>query len=126
VFTWPAELVPLGGPADTTQREFTALAVSPGVATGKARVILDAYEDAHIEPGEILIAPVTDAPWTPLFVPAAAVVVEMGGVLSHAATVAREFGIPGVSGVKDATRIIKTGQVITVDGNAGTVRIVSG
>ena len=125
VFTWPADLVPLHGAMDEGQREFKALAVSPGIAEGRARVILDAYDDTEIEPGEILVAPVTDAPWTPLFIPAAAVVVEMGGVLSHAATVAREFGIPAVSGVKDATRIIKTGQLIRVDGNTGTVTILS-
>ncbi|MCC6383162.1 MAG: hypothetical protein IT304_11705 [Dehalococcoidia bacterium] len=127
VFTWPAELAPIGAKADLTQRQFKALAVSPGVATGRARVILsaDAAEEARIEPGEILVAPITDAPWTPLFIPAAGVVVEVGGVLSHAATVAREFGIPGVSGVRDATRIIQTGQLITIDGNTGTVTIHS-
>ncbi len=125
VFTWPSDLVALHGEMDESQRVFKALAVSPGVAEGRARVILDAYDDTEIEPGEILVAPVTDAPWTPLFIPAAAVVVEMGGVLSHAATVAREFGIPAVSGVKDATRIIKTGQLIRVDGNTGTVTILS-
>ncbi|HJP40260.1 MAG TPA: PEP-utilizing enzyme [Dehalococcoidia bacterium] len=125
VFTWPAELVPIATEVESNQSEFTALGVSPGVATGKARVILSAtgVDDSHIEPGEILIAPVTDAPWTPLFIPAGAVVVEVGGLLSHAATVAREFGIPGVSGVKDATKIIKTGQTVTVDGNKGTVTI---
>jgi pyruvate,water dikinase len=126
VFTWPCELVPIDQGVNAAQTEFQALGVSPGVATGRARVILDAFDDVDIEPGEILVAPITDAPWTPLFIPAAAVVVEMGGVLSHAATVAREFGIPAVSGVKDATRIIKTGQMLTVDGNRGTVTIVSG
>jgi pyruvate,water dikinase len=124
VFTWPAELVKIGEGVDASQREFKALGVSPGVAEGPARVILNVYDDAEVEPGEILVAPVTDAPWTPLFIPAAAVVVELGGVLSHAATVAREFGIPGVSGVKDATRIIKTGQRLRVDGNTGTVTIL--
>jgi pyruvate,water dikinase len=117
--------VPVAGAIDAGQRVFKALGVSPGVAEGRARVILDAYDDTEIEPGEVLVAPVTDAPWTPLFIPAAAVVVEMGGILSHAATVAREFGIPAVSGVKDATRIIKTGQKIRVDGNTGTVTILS-
>ncbi len=125
VFTWPAELVALGGEVDSAQREFKALGVSAGVAEGRARVILDVYDDTDLEPGEILVAPFTDAPWTPLFIPAAAVVVEVGGVLSHAATVAREFGIPAVSGVKDATRIIKTGQLIRVDGSTGTVTILS-
>lgn len=125
VFTWPAGLVAIGGEVVSEETVFKALAVSPGVAEGRARVILDVYDDTEIEPGEVLVAPFTDAPWTPLFIPAAAVVVEIGGVLSHAATVAREFGIPGVSGVKDATRIIKTGQLIRVDGNTGTVTILS-
>jgi pyruvate,water dikinase len=62
-------------------------------------------------------------PWTPLFVPAAAVVVGTGGALSHAATVAREFGIPAVVAVKGATRLIRTGQRVTVDGMTGTVTI---
>ncbi|HLZ68641.1 MAG TPA: PEP-utilizing enzyme, partial [Dehalococcoidia bacterium] len=69
------------------------------------------------------VAPFTDAPWTPLFVPAAAVVVETGGLLSHAATVAREFGIPAVVAVKGATRLIKTGQLVTVDGSTGQVTV---
>ncbi|HLZ68379.1 MAG TPA: PEP-utilizing enzyme, partial [Dehalococcoidia bacterium] len=69
------------------------------------------------------VAPFTDAPWTPLFVPAAAVVVETGGLLSHAATVAREFGIPAVVAVKGATQLIKTGQLVTVDGMTGTVTV---
>jgi rifampicin phosphotransferase len=127
VFDWPDELISLDVEpgADNGAKSFKALAISPGIAEGRARVILDAYDDAHIEPGEILVAPVTDAPWTPLFIPAAGVVVEVGGVLSHAATVAREFGIPGVSGVKNATQLIKTGQLVRVDGNTGTVTILS-
>jgi pyruvate,water dikinase len=76
-----------------------------------------------IQPGEILVAPFTDTPWTPLFIPAAAVVVETGGMLSHAATVAREFGIPCVVLVDDATRAIRDGDTITVDGATGTVTI---
>lgn len=99
--------------------------VSAGVASGRARVVLSTESalEVELEPGEILIAPFTDAPWTPLFVPAAAVVVETGGILSHAATVAREFGIPAVVAVKGATRLIKTGQQITVDGMSGTVTV---
>ena len=77
----------------------------------------------EIHPGEILVAPMTDAPWTPLLIAAAAIVVETGGILSHASTVAREFGVPGVVMVKDATRLITTGQMLAVDGRAGTVRI---
>jgi pyruvate,water dikinase len=101
------------------------MGVSAGVATGRARIILntEAAFAREIEPGDVLVAPFTDTPWTPLFIPAAAVVVETGGMLSHAATVAREFGIPCVVLVDDATRIIHEGDTITVDGAAGTVTI---
>jgi pyruvate,water dikinase len=97
------------------------IAVSPGRATGPARVILDPRRDATVEPGEILVAPVTDAGWTPLFVAAAGVVVDVGGTLSHGSTVAREYGLPAVVNVKHGTRMIRTGQTITVDGSRGVV-----
>ncbi|MFH5879667.1 PEP-utilizing enzyme [Arthrobacter sp. NA-172] len=76
---------------------------------------------AHLEPGEILAAPSTDPGWTPLFLTAAGLVMEMGGPNSHGAVVAREYGIPAVVGVPDATARISSGQIITVDGAAGTV-----
>ncbi len=97
------------------------IAVSPGRVTGRARVILDPRRDAAIEPGEILVAPVTDAGWTPLFIAAAGVVVDIGGTLSHGSTVAREYGLPAVVNVKHGTRLIRTGQTITVDGTQGVV-----
>ena len=97
------------------------IAVSPGRVTGRARVIMDPRIDATIEPGEILVAPVTDAGWTPLFVAAAGIVVDIGGTLSHGSTVAREYGLPAVVNVKHATRMIRTGQTITVDGTRGEV-----
>lgn len=93
---------------------------SAGTATGAARVILDPV-GAHLEPGEILVAPSTDPGWTPLFLTAGGLVMEMGGPNSHGAVVAREYGIPAVVGVPDATGKITTGQRITVDGGAGTV-----
>ncbi len=73
------------------------------------------------EPGEILVAPSTDPGWTPLFLTAGGLVMEMGGPNSHGAVVAREYGIPAVVGVPDATTRLRTGQLITVDGAAGTV-----
>ena len=76
---------------------------------------------AHLEPGEILVAPSTDPGWTPLFLTAGALVMEMGGVISHGAVVAREYGIPAVVGVPDATTRLQTGQTVTVDGAAGTI-----
>ena len=71
----------------------------------------------------MLVAPLTDAAWTPLFFAAAAVVVERGGMLSHASTVAREFGLPAVVAVANATRLIPDGAMVTVDGTTGTVTI---
>jgi pyruvate,water dikinase len=93
---------------------------SAGTATGKVRVVLDPV-GAHLEPGEILVVPSTDPGWTPLFMTAGALVMEMGGVISHGAVVAREYGIPAVVGVPDATTRLRTGQIVTVDGAAGTV-----
>ena len=100
-----------------------ALAGSPasaGTVTAPARVILDPV-GAHLEPGEILVAPSTDPGWTPLFLTAGGLVMEMGGPNSHGAVVAREYGIPAVVGVADATTVLRTGQEVTVDGAAGTV-----
>lgn len=94
---------------------------SAGTATGRVRVVLDPV-GAHLEPGEILVAPSTDPGWTPLFLTAGALVMEMGGVISHGAVVAREYGIPAVVGVPDATTRLQTGQTVTVDGGEGTIR----
>jgi pyruvate,water dikinase len=93
---------------------------SAGSVTAPARVILDPV-GAHLEPGEILVAPSTDPGWTPLFLTAGGLVMEMGGPNSHGAVVAREYGIPAVVGVPDATARLATGQRVTVDGGAGTV-----
>ena len=96
---------------------------SAGLISAKARVILNPA-GAKLEPGEILVAPSTDPGWTPLFLTAAGLVMEMGGPMSHGAVVAREYGIPAVVGVAGATHHIETGQQITVDGSSG--RIVMG
>jgi pyruvate,water dikinase len=93
---------------------------SPGIAHGVARVIRSPA-GARLEPGEILVAPSTDPGWTPLFLTASALVMEMGGMMSHGAVVAREYGIPAVVGVPDATGRIATGERLVVDGSAGTV-----
>jgi rifampicin phosphotransferase len=93
---------------------------SSGTVTARARVILDPT-DAYLEPGEILVAPSTDPGWTPLFLTASGLVMEMGGAMSHGAVVAREYGIPAVVGVPEATEHISTGQQITVDGSAGRI-----
>jgi rifampicin phosphotransferase len=97
--------------------------VSSGVIEGIARVITDPSK-ATINKGEILVAPFTDPGWTPLFINAAGLVMEIGGLLTHGTVVAREYGIPAVVGITDATKKIKTGQKIRVDGDAGFVMIV--
>jgi pyruvate,water dikinase len=111
-----AGLAPTGSLAGTP--------ASAGQITGVARVIHDPV-GARLEPGEILVAPSTDPGWTPLFLAAAGLVMEMGGPNSHGAVVAREYGIPAVVGVPNATDRISTGQRITVDGSAGTVSLVT-
>jgi phosphohistidine swiveling domain-containing protein len=115
--TEPAAAHGAGATADGALRGTPA---SPGAVTAEARVILDP-SGARLEPGEILVAPSTDPGWTPLFLTAGGLVMEMGGAMSHGAVVAREYGIPAVVGVPDATERIATGERITVDGSSGTV-----
>jgi len=95
---------------------------SAGRVTAHARVILDPH-DARLSPGEILVAPSTDPGWTPLFLKAAGLVMEVGGAMAHGAIVAREYGIPAVVGVAGATERIATGSRLMLDGTAGTVVI---
>jgi pyruvate,water dikinase len=104
--------------------EIGGAAGSPGVARGRARVVMDAYADDPTEPGEVLVAPITDPGWMPLFVGAVAVVAEMGGELSHTMIVSRDLGIPAVVGAVGATTAIKTGDLVEVDGSKGVVRIL--
>ena len=96
----------------------------PGVAEGRARVILDCSDPMALEPGDVLVAPSTDPSWTPLFVPAAAVVVDVGAALSHAIIVSRELGIPCVVSATDATRRIPDGALVRVDGRSGMVTLL--
>jgi phosphoenolpyruvate synthase/pyruvate phosphate dikinase len=110
-------------PEPVSTDEMHGLSVSPGVATGRARVLLRSGGDNVLEKGEILIAPYTDPGWTPYFIPAAGIVMDMGGLLSHGSIIAREYGIPAVVNVGHATRIIRSGQMVTVDGNRGVVKI---
>ncbi|MCL2323190.1 MAG: phosphoenolpyruvate synthase, partial [Oscillospiraceae bacterium] len=97
--------------------------VSSGVVEGIAKVILDPTKDS-LNKGEILIAPFTDPAWTTFFVNAAGLVMEVGGLLTHGTVVAREYGIPAVVNVQNATKIIKTGQKIRLDGNTGIITII--
>ncbi|MGL5414122.1 MAG: phosphoenolpyruvate synthase [Clostridium sp.] len=96
---------------------------SSGKVKGVAKVINDPNKE-EIKKGEILIAPFTDPGWTPLFINAEALVMEIGGMLTHGTVVAREYGIPAVVGVKDAMSKIKTGDIIEVDGDNGTIKII--
>ena len=98
---------------------------SAGVASGRARVILDPTNPGELEPGDILVAPITDPSWTPLFVPASAVVVDVGATMSHAVIVSRELGIPCVVSATGATSRIPDGAQIRVNGDTGTVTILS-
>ncbi len=117
--------VPAATTPDPATTVLHGVAVSPGVATGAARVILQADASAQVLPGEILVAPYTDPGWTPYFLPAAGIVVDIGGLLSHGSVVAREYGLPAVVNVGAATRLIRTGDRVRVDGNAGQVVILS-
>ncbi|WP_329031451.1 PEP-utilizing enzyme [Streptomyces sp. NBC_01725] len=110
-------------PARTSDgRTFTGTGAATGRARGPARVVRDPA-DAYVEPGEILVAPTSDPGWTPLFLTAGGLVTETGAVMAHGPTVAREYGIPAVICVPGATELIRTGQMITVDGAAGTVTL---
>ncbi|MHC4200446.1 MAG: PEP-utilizing enzyme, partial [Planctomycetota bacterium] len=102
---------------------FEGIASSTGVVTGPARVVTRAGEDT-VRPGEILVAPFTDPGWTPFFVNAAGIVMDMGGLLSHGSIIAREYGIPAVVNVGPATKIIQTGQMLRVDGDRGIVSVL--
>ncbi|MGD9891266.1 MAG: PEP-utilizing enzyme [Dehalococcoidia bacterium] len=99
----------------------TGIAASAGTVTARVRVALTPEEGAEIEPGEVLVAPFTDPGWTPLFTVAGAIVMDLGGLLSHGAIVAREYGIPAVVNTRSATSTLRTGQVVTVDGASGVV-----
>jgi len=97
------------------------IAASPGIIQANVRIIYGEHEFGKLMAGEVLVCPYTNPAWTPLFATAAAVVTETGGLASHAAIVAREYGIPAVMGIPGVTRNLKNGQKIEVDGNQGVV-----
>lgn len=111
----PVVLPPAGGDV------LRGLPASGGVVEGRARVLLGADRMGDLVPGEVLVVHTTDVGWTPLFPLAAGVVTELGGPLSHAAVVAREFGVPSVVNVEGVTRAIRTGELVRVDGDRGVV-----
>jgi pyruvate,water dikinase len=114
-------------PAPTGNSEMNkvkGLPGSAGVARGTARVIRSLAEAGKLQRGDVLVAVATEPPWTPLFATASAIVTDAGGVLSHSAVVAREYRIPAVVGTGNATSAFHDGQLLEVDGDAGTVRVV--
>ncbi len=113
----PPEAIHVGG-------QLSGNAGSSGVATGRVRVVLDPADCSALEPGEILVAPLTDPSWTPLFLPAAAVVVNVGALMSHAVIVARELAIPCVVAVDGATARLQDGMLVEVDGTEGTIKVL--
>jgi phosphohistidine swiveling domain-containing protein len=113
-------------PGEAEAREFSGLGASAGVTRGRARVLHGPLENAALERGEVLVCPWTDPDWTPLLSLAAAIVTDEGGILSHAAITAREFGVPAVVGTGSASQRIKTGQLLEVDGLRGIVRVLAG
>ncbi len=121
---WPrrgADSVGPAAPGDV----LNGIAGSPEIARGIARVVVDPGEPGNLQPGDILVAPATDPSWTPLFMSSAAVVVDVGGQISHAVIVSRELGVPCVVSVTHATRAIPDGALIEVNGTDGTVTVLS-
>jgi pyruvate,water dikinase len=112
----------LGAETDTGD-VITGSPVSPGMAEGIVHVVLDP-RGVHLAPGEILVCPGTDPAWTPLFMAAGGLVTEVGGMMTHGSVVAREYGIPAVVGVHQATLRLKDGQKIRVDGTQGKIIVL--
>lgn len=124
IFTDEGETPPLPGAGAAPPGALCGIGVSSGVVEGVARVIRDPARET-LAAGEVLVAPFTDPGWTPLFMHAAALVMEVGGLMTHGSVVAREMGIPAVVAVDGATREIRTGQRVRVDGDRGWVTIVA-
>lgn len=111
------------GAAEATANQLSGSPVSPGSVEGRVRVVLDPTH-AGLQPGEILVCPGTDPSWTPLFLSAAGLVMEVGGMMTHGAVVAREYGIPAVVGVSRVTERLRTGQNIRVNGSTGQIVVL--
>jgi pyruvate,water dikinase len=112
--------------SDQADQKLKGIGASAGRVTAPARVLLGPQDFDQMKPGEVLVAAITTPAWTPLFAMASAVVTDIGGPLSHGSIVAREYGIPAVMGTGVATRFIKNGQMVTVDGSLGTVTLGDG
>jgi phosphohistidine swiveling domain-containing protein len=110
-------------PAESGEGQLSGSPVSPGVVEGRVRVVLDPRQ-AELQPGEILVCPGTDPSWTPLFLAAGGLLMEVGGMMTHGAVVAREYGIPAVVGIHQVTSQLQTGQLVRVDGSTGLVTVL--
>ncbi|MEE8600660.1 PEP-utilizing enzyme [Euzebya tangerina] len=106
---------------DSDDGSVSGMAASPGTAEGPARIVQSADDIGQVQEGEILVAPITAPSWAPVFSKIKATVTDIGGLMSHAAIVCREYGVPAVTGTGDATTAIQTGDMIRVDGNTGKV-----
>ncbi|MBA2259549.1 MAG: hypothetical protein H0W18_11675, partial [Acidobacteria bacterium] len=118
----PAEHVARPGLEPSATR-LTGVGACGGMTTANAAILLDVTESHKLTPGDVLVTRQTDPGWGPIFPLISGLVIERGGMLSHGAIIAREFGIPSVVGVKDATRLIPHGAPVIVDGNQGIVRV---
>jgi pyruvate,water dikinase len=110
--------------SDVPPNALVGLPVSAGTIEGRARVIVDIAE-ADLDTGDILVTAFTDPSWSPLFVTVAGLVTEVGGLMTHGAVIAREYGLPAVVGVEHATQLIRDGQMIRVHGTEGYVELLS-
>ena len=111
-------------PAPANEEDgLTGLGISPGVARGPIKVLDNPY-DKEVEPGDVLVAYTTDPGWTPLFINASAIILQIGGMMQHGGVVAREYGKPCVAGIEHVLTRFKDGQMVEVDGSAGTVRLL--
>jgi pyruvate,water dikinase len=124
-WTGQPEAIPItASEAATEGSEIAGLAVSPGVVEGRARVVLDPLVGDPLEPGEILVCETTDPSWTSLFLVASGLVIDIGGPLSHGAILARELGVPCVINSRVGTAVLRTGDLLRVDGDAGRVEVL--
>jgi pyruvate,water dikinase len=124
--TWTGPAAPTkieASEAASPGTEITGLAVSPGIVEGRARVVLDAAA-SELEPGEVLVCETTDPSWASLFLVASALVIDIGGALSHGAIVARELGVPCVINTRTGTRRLRTGDLLRIDGDSGVVTVL--
>ena len=125
-FLWAVDRILAPGRAESAgDAAVNGIAASPGSYTGPVRVIRDESQFDRLRAGDVLVCPITSPVWSVLFPSIGALVTDTGGTLSHPAIIAREYGIPAVVNSGSGTSVLEDGQMVTVDGAAGTVRIVS-